>query len=57
MLVVHEWPARVPCPGCRKLRVVTRDRCEYCGAVHASPAFDGTEIIEPAEAVADAALA
>jgi hypothetical protein len=47
MLAVQEWPARVACPGCRKLRVVTRDACEHCGAPHALPDPDGTEIIEP----------
>jgi hypothetical protein len=46
MLAVQEWPALVPCPGCRRLRVVTRDTCEHCGAPHALPAPDGTEIFE-----------
>ncbi len=47
MLVLQEWPARVACPKCHKLRVVTRDTCERCGALHAAPAPDGTEIFEP----------
>jgi hypothetical protein len=46
MLALHEWPARIACPGCRKLRVVTRDTCEHCAAAHATPAPDGTEIME-----------
>jgi hypothetical protein len=46
MFALHEWPARIECPKCRKLRVVTRDTCEHCGAPHAVPALDGTEIIE-----------
>jgi hypothetical protein len=46
MLAVQEWPARVACPGCRKRRVVSRDGCEHCGAPHAAPAPDGTEIFE-----------
>jgi hypothetical protein len=46
MLAVQEWPARIACPGCRKPRVVTRDTCEHCGAPHAAPALDGTEIFE-----------
>jgi hypothetical protein len=46
MLALHEWPARVVCPKCGKLRVVTRDACEHCGAAHALPAADGTEIFE-----------
>jgi hypothetical protein len=48
MLSVQEWPARIVCPKCRKFRVVTRDRCEHCGAPHAMPAADGTEIFEEA---------
>jgi hypothetical protein len=50
MLALHEWPARVACPVCGKPRVVTRDACEHCGAAHAPPAADGTEIFEPAAA-------
>jgi hypothetical protein len=57
MLAVQEWPARIVCPNCRKLRVVTRDTCEHCGAPHATPAPDGTEIFEPTAAIAHAALA
>ncbi len=56
MLVLQEWPARVSCPECRKLRVVTRETCEYCGAPHAVPAPDGTEIFEPMAATPVAAL-
>jgi hypothetical protein len=51
MLVVQEWPARVSCPNCRRLRVVTRDTCEHCGGLHAAPAPDGTEIFESASAL------
>ncbi len=51
MLVVQQWPARVSCPDCRQLRVVTRDRCEHCGGLHAPPAPDGTEIFESASAL------
>ncbi len=51
MLVLQQWPARVSCPTCRQLRVVTRDRCEHCGGLHAPPASDGTEIFESAEAL------
>jgi hypothetical protein len=46
MVVLEEWPARIPCPRCLKLRVVTRDRCEHCGVPHAPPNTDGTEIFE-----------
>src|SRR5205823_11579122 len=50
MLMLQEWPARIACPKCRRLRVVTRDRCEHCGAPHATPPPDGTEIFESARA-------
>jgi hypothetical protein len=47
MLAVQEWPARVRCPTCGRDRRVDRDQCEHCGAAHAPPAADGTEIVEP----------
>jgi hypothetical protein len=50
MLAVQEWPARIACPGCRKPRLVTRETCEHCGALHARPKADGTEIFEDAAA-------
>ena len=31
-LCVQEWPAREPCPNCKKLRLVDREKCEHCGA-------------------------
>lgn len=43
-----ESPAREPCSSCGRLRVVTRNRCEYCGGAFPAPAADGTEIFEPA---------
>jgi hypothetical protein len=46
------WPAQIACPACRRRRVVTREQCEHCGAPHAYPALDGTEIFE-ADNVAD----
>jgi hypothetical protein len=57
MLAVHQWPACVICPACRRPRVVTRDTCEHCGAPHGLPAPDGTEIFEPHAATPDVALA
>jgi 4-hydroxy-3-methylbut-2-en-1-yl diphosphate synthase IspG/GcpE len=48
MLAVQQWPARVACPACCRLRVVDREQCEHCGALHTAPAPDGTEIFEPA---------
>jgi hypothetical protein len=56
MLAVQEWPARVSCPNCRRLRVVTRDTCEHCGALHALPEPDGAEILESAATVTQVAL-
>jgi hypothetical protein len=53
MLALQEWPARIACPKCRKPRIVTRDTCEHCGAPHALPAPDGTEIFEQAAALAE----
>jgi hypothetical protein len=46
LLVLYEWPARVRCPHCRGLRITSREQCEHCGACHAAPAPDGTEIVE-----------
>jgi hypothetical protein len=57
MLAVQQWPARVTCPACRQPRVVTRDTCEHCGAPHALPTPDGTEIIEPGVTTPHVALA
>lgn len=57
MLAVQQWPARVSCAACRRPRVVTRDICEHCGASHALPIPDGTEIIEPGVATAHVVLA
>ena len=51
MLALQEWPAHIACPKCRKLRVVTRGTCEHCGAPHALPTPDGTEILEETVAV------
>jgi hypothetical protein len=56
MVAIEEWPARIACPACRRLRVVTRATCEHCGAQHAVPAADGTEIFEPTSAIPDVAL-
>lgn len=57
MLALHEWPARIACPKCRKPRVVTRDNCEHCGAAQALPAPDGTEIFEQTAAIPQPAVA
>jgi hypothetical protein len=57
MLALQEWPARVRCPSCGRPRLVNRERCEHCGAPHAPPAPDGTEIFEGTTATPQAALA
>jgi len=46
LLSVEEWPAREPCPNCKKLRVVCHAQCEHCGAVFSAPAKKGTEIFD-----------
>jgi hypothetical protein len=48
MLTLQDWPARIACHSCRKPRLVTSEHCEHCGAAHAAPAPDGTEIFDPA---------
>ena len=57
LLALGALPARVRCPSCGRPRVVDRDRCEHCGAGHARPAPDGTEIFDEAAATPQAALA
>jgi hypothetical protein len=57
MLALQEWPARIACTNCDKPRVVNRDTCEHCGAPHARPVPDGTEIFEPMAAPTYAARA
>lgn len=47
-LSVHDWPARAPCPNCRRPRVVNRDQCEHCGAGFPPPERTGIEIFEAA---------
>jgi hypothetical protein len=56
LLALQDWPAQIPCPSCRRLRVVTRDLCEHCGARHAPPTADGTEILARAAETPEAAL-
>jgi hypothetical protein len=57
MFALQDWPARIPCPACRRPRRVDRERCEHCGAAHAVPAADGTEIFEETAEAPDPALA
>lgn len=46
LLSLRDWPARVVCAHCGRLRVVNRDRCEHCGAEFPSLPRDGTEILD-----------
>jgi hypothetical protein len=57
LLELREWPARSACPKCRKLRIVTGNTCEHCGAPHLVPAPDGTEIFEENASIPQPALA
>jgi hypothetical protein len=57
LLAVQEWPARIVCPKCQRPRVVTRESCEHCGAAHAVPVPDGTEIFERTLAIPQSAIA
>ncbi len=56
LLVLEDWPARIACPSCRKPRRVDLEHCEHCGAAHATPVPDGTEILEAPSAAPDPAL-
>ncbi len=56
LLVLQDWPARVSCPSCRRPRRVDRECCEHCGAPHAAPAEDGTEVFEEHAATPQVAL-
>jgi hypothetical protein len=56
MLALQEWPARIPCPKCQKFRVVTLEKCEHCGAAHAVPPQDNTEVFESTNTAPCAAL-
>ncbi len=46
-LAVQEWPVRETCPNCKRLRLVDREQCEWCGSGFAPPERTGTEVFEP----------
>jgi hypothetical protein len=46
LITLLEWPVQIVCPNCRLPRVVSGELCEHCGAAHALPISDGTEIFE-----------
>ncbi len=52
LFTARGWPARVPCPACRRRRVVNRGQCEHCGARFPGPARQGIEIFESEALVA-----
>lgn len=45
-LCVQEWPVRIVCPRCNKIRLVDHARCEHCEAGFAPAGKNGTEIFE-----------
>jgi hypothetical protein len=49
LITLMSRPARELCPSCGRKRVVTREKCEHCGAEFPAPAADGTEITESFE--------
>ena len=51
LLVLREWPARLPCATCGRKRLVDRQQCEHCGAAFPPPAPTGTEIFDEPEGV------
>jgi hypothetical protein len=56
MLVLQEWPARIRCAKCGRLRLVTREACEHCNAPPIPQEPDGTEIFEPAAGLPSALM-
>lgn len=49
-LSVQEWPARDPCPNCKRPRLVDRPQCHRCGAPWSPPEKTGTEVFAPLQA-------
>jgi hypothetical protein len=49
-LSVQEWPAREPCPHCKRPRLVDRPQCARCGADWPPPEKAGTEVFAPLQA-------
>ncbi|HEY0076745.1 MAG TPA: hypothetical protein VGB77_21860 [Abditibacteriaceae bacterium] len=44
LLVLREWPPRIPCETCGKKRSVAQETCASCHAAWSPPPLDGTEI-------------
>lgn len=45
-LSLRQLPPRVRCPTCGRLRAVSRETCEHCGAPFAPPSSGGIEVFE-----------
>lgn len=48
LLSMRDWPARVTCTKCSRMRIVTNERCEHCGGVFQPPRSLDTDIFEKA---------
>lgn len=48
LLALRQLPARIRCPNCARLRVVTRENCEHCGAPFGAPPSEQIEVFEAA---------
>jgi hypothetical protein len=46
MLALLDWPPRVNCASCGKMRVVNRQQCQHCAADFPPPPNVGVEIFE-----------
>ncbi len=50
-----DWPVRVKCPACGRLRPVDQETCPACHAPWPQPPREGTEIFTPVESTATGA--
>ncbi len=46
LLILRDWPARVTCASCGRMRVVDQDRCGHCGAAFPPSAPTGRELFD-----------
>jgi hypothetical protein len=46
LLALREWPARVVCPSCGRMRVVDREACWHCSATFPPPPSAATDIFD-----------
>ncbi len=52
LLAMRDLPLRRPCPACKRLRIVSREHCEHCGAAFPPPAQRPTDIFDDASSQA-----